>query len=405
MKAWKLAVLWSPLVVAACSDTLTIPTTSPKSGTSIASPSGPANRSLSTDPPAGVPPEYQHYTSVSVTADAGFIGQTAYGQALVTYGGNNGSATVDLVARNAQGTVVGTNTGTTVDSHVFPSTYSITASTNILLSASCGTTINASAVGKVFDTFVSSAQSMLTWGNQSASASKGAAQAACPVTPPPTTCKTTTRIGPRFDCGPTGGDGSTPSTPPTTTTPPVYVPPYYPPKPGQYVCIVHGGGTDWEWQECWWVENNDTRIANSDATRATFAAPTNAPAFANGKKSNSIFVIVSDQVPIGAMAVVDRHKQGPYKNVLLVPSANFRPAELVRAMRFVYASLAADGGTPPKEFTALLKGTVNDSDVSVAERDYAATFTTMLTKAKSGNVGVYGARPFLEIELGDAAPK
>ena len=67
--------------------------------------------------------------------------------------------------------------------------------------------------------------------------------------------------------------------------------------------------------------------------------------------------------------------------------------------------MAAEGETPAKEFSALLKGIVNDADVSADERDYAATFTTMLSKAKSGNVGQYGARPFLEIQLGEAKLK
>jgi hypothetical protein len=74
-------------------------------------------------------------------------------------------------------------------------------------------------------------------------------------------------------------------------------------------------------------------------------------------------------------------------------------------MRFLYASLAKEGESPLKEFSAELKGTVNDADVSSIERDYAATFTTMLSKAKSGSVGAYGARPFLEIQLGEAKTK
>jgi len=408
MKVWKLAVLWAPIVVAACSDAITIPASSPKSaGTSIISPDGPAHRSVSAGgqaPPASVPPEYQKYTSISVRADAGFIGQTAYGQALVSYGGNNGQATVDLVARNAQGTTVGTNTSTTAESHVFPSNYSVTASTTILLTAACGITINASASGKVFDTFLSANQSMLTWGNQTGGDTKGAAQPACPTAPPPTVCTATSRFGPSFDCTtPGGGSGSTP--PSTTTPPPTYVPPYYSPKPGQYVCIVHNQGTDYEWRECWWVENNDTRIANGGAARPSFGAVANGASFTSGNKLPSVFVVVSDQLPVGAMAVLDRHKQGPYKNVLLVPSMNFRPAELVRAMRYLYATLAAEGETPPKEFTAQLNGTVSDSDVSPAERDYAATFTALLSKAKNGNVGTYGTRPVLEIQLGEAKSK
>jgi hypothetical protein len=171
------------------------------------------------------------------------------------------------------------------------------------------------------------------------------------------------------------------------------------------VCIVYNEGTDYEWRDCWWVENNDARIATGGTLRADFGASLSQPMLARDGKLPSVFVIVSDAVPAGAMAVVERHKQGPYKNVLLVPSANFRAAELVRAMRYLYASLAAEGETPPKEFSAQLQGTVNDSDVSAAERDYAATFTTMLSKAKSGSVGAYGARPFLEIQLGEAKTK
>ena len=174
---------------------------------------------------------------------------------------------------------------------------------------------------------------------------------------------------------------------------------------GQYVCIVHNQGTDYEWRECWWVENNDTRIANGGAARQSFGAVANGASFTSGNKLPSVFVVVSDQLPVGAMAVLDRHKQGPYKNVLLVPSMNFRPAELVRAMRYLYATLAAEGETPPKEFTAQLNGTVSDSDVSPAERDYAATFTALLSKAKNGNVGTYGTRPVLEIQLGEAKSK
>jgi hypothetical protein len=410
MKIWKIAMLSAPLIVAACSDVGTVPTlSSGVATTEIASPDGSAQRSVSVgsqNPPADVPPEYQNYTSVSVSADAGFIGQTAYGQALVSYSGNNGSATVDLVARNAQGTTVGSNSGTVADSHVFPSNYSMTANTTILLSASCGITINATASGKVWDTFLSANQSMLTWGNKAGSDTKGAAQPACPTTPPPNTCPAKSRLGPSFDCtSPSGGDGSTPP-PSESTPPPLYVPPYYSPKPGQWNCIPIYVGTDHEQLYCWWVENNDTRIANgSGALRSISGTHVGQPSFTTGDKLPSVFVIVSDKVPAGTMAVVERHKQGPYKNVLLVPSASFRPAELVRAMRFLYASLAADGETPLKEFSAELKGTVADADVSIVERDYAATFTTMLSKAKSGNVGVYGARPFLEIQLGEAKTK
>jgi hypothetical protein len=232
-----------------------------------------------------------------------------------------------------------------------------------------------------------------TWGSTfSSDPTASADNGVCP--PPPPTSPPATG----------GGDGSTPpSTTPPPPEPPTYTPPppYYSPKPGNWVCILDRD-LDYQTYTCHWVENNDTRIGTGAGARSDFAGFSNTASFANGAKLPSVFVVVSDQVPAGAMAVLDRHKQGPFKNVLLVPSANFRPAELVRAMRYVYASLAADGETPPKEFTSLLQGTVSDSDVSAMERDYAATFTTMLAKAKKDDVGKYGVRPVLEIQLGDA---
>ncbi|HEV7991092.1 MAG TPA: hypothetical protein VGP25_04660 [Gemmatimonadaceae bacterium] len=280
MRTWKLAVLWTPLIVAACDDVHVVPTQTPNTITSQIAANRPADHSVSAAgqaPPASVPPEFQHYTSVEVSADAGFNGATAYGQSLVRYGGNNGIATVDLVARNAVGAIVGSNTGVTADSHVFPSTYSVTASTNILLSSACGNTVNASARGEVFDNFISANQSMLSWGRKQGSDAKGAAQPLCPVTTPPV-CKAPSVTGRRLDCNSPpagGGDGST--QPPTQTPPPEpppYVPPYYSPKNGQYVCVIHGEGTDWQWSECHWVENNDNRAPAAGALRSAFVAPT-----------------------------------------------------------------------------------------------------------------------------------
>ncbi|MEO8562215.1 MAG: hypothetical protein ABI601_09085 [bacterium] len=278
MRTWKLAVLWTPLAVAACGDADVVPTLAPKHlPTAIASPVGSARRSVgvgSLAPPANVPPEYQHYTSISVRADAGFIGgNTAYGQSLVTFGGNNGTATVDLTARNAQGAIVGSNTGHSAASYVFPSTYSLTASTNLLLSTSCGITINALAMGSVLDSFLFPSQSIVSWGKQEGSDNKGAAQPACPVTPPPPACKNPSLRGLSFDCNSPpagGGDGSTqpPAQSPPPPEPPTYMPPYYSPRPGNDVCIVHGEGLDWEWRECHWVENNDARIPSASARRS-----------------------------------------------------------------------------------------------------------------------------------------
>ena len=63
----------------------------------------------------------------------------------------------------------------------------------------------------------------------------------------------------------------------------------------------------------------------------------------------SVFVIVSDQVPSDAIAVIERHKTGPLKNVLLVPSSTIRPAVFVAAMQALYDSRDKDGDAPAKD--------------------------------------------------------
>lgn len=413
MRSWKLAVSFVPLIIiAACSDVATVPTQSTEAAEESVvgpakSPDGAARHSISTGsqaPPASVPPEYQHYTSVNTRVDVGFTGNTAYAGAIVDYSGNNGSATIKLVARNKAGSIVGENSGQTVQSYVFPSSHTVKASTTVLLTSSCGHTAQANAIGEVWDSFFTASQSTLTWGKQREDASRSAAQAACPVVTEPTVCKSPSLLGPNYDCdSPTGGDGSTqPSSGTPPPEPPTYVEPYYPPKSGQYNCTTIWGGTDYEQYVCWWVENNDARIANGAAPRSAFRAGASSVSAAAGARLPSVFVVVSDEVPAGAMAVVERRKEGPYKNVLLVPSAGFRPAELVRAMRYLYASRAAHGETPAREFSAQLKGAVGDAEVSAAAREYAATFTALLGKAKGGSAGPRGTRPFLEIRMADA---
>ena len=362
-------------------------------------------RIISTDTPS---PATTPSAIIYASSTAVFVnGSSATVVSSVTYFGNLATTEQSYEVRDLQGLVISpqrtvVNRG---EGEPYPCigasaftcsfTFKLTTTSEVGLGSFCGRVITAWA-GHRAEWYMGATKyiAVQIWGTTFASdprvsANNGACAAPPPPPPPPP---------------PTGGgDGSTP--PSTSTPPPVYVPPYYSPKPGQYVCIVHYAGTDYEWRECWWVENNDTRITNGAAARSSIAAVADNASFTSGNKLPSVFVVVSDQVPAGAMAVLDRHKQGPFKNVLLVPSANFRPAELVRAMRYVYASLAADGETPPKEFTAILKGSVDDTDVSAVERDYAATFTAMLSRAKSGNVGAYGSRPVLEIELGEAKSK
>ncbi|MDB4881623.1 MAG: hypothetical protein JWL95_389 [Gemmatimonadetes bacterium] len=412
MKNWKLAVLFAPLVVAACSEVETVPTQAAQEPTTrIVSPPESAQHSISSggqSPPADAPPEYQHYTSIDVRADVGFIGQVAWGQSVVNYSGTSATANVDLVGRNSAGTVVASNSGSAQDSHIFPSDYGLTASTNMNLPAACGISAQASARGTVWDSFFASSQSFVQWGNKAGSDTKSADQPACPPTPPPVCKQSISGLARLADCNSPpatppagGGDGSSPSTP---STPPPEPPPYYPPtyfpKPWTEVCYTIYPGTDYERELCYRSENNDARIGGRVAPLAALVGGPVAPQFDSKDKLPSVFVIVSDAVPAGTMAVVDRHPEGAYKNVILVRSSALRPAELVRAMRFLYDSRSKHGETPAKKLTSHLNGTIADSDVTDGDRVFAATFTSLLHKAKTASIGQYGSHPVLEIRMG-----
>ena len=207
--------------------------------------------------------------------------------------------------------------------------------------------------------------------------------APCTFPPPPTS--------------PTGGDGSTP--PSTgTTQPPTYEPAPFVPS-GHWECNIYFIGTDYEREYCTWYADY-TRLPKTSpafALSATDAASRTQLA----TELPSVFVIVSDQVPADAMAVIERHKQGPYKNVLLIPSSTIRPAVLVAALQALADSRGAQGETPNKDLQLTLKGGILDQQIPAAARDYAASFTALIATAKRGQAGAYGLRPMLELRLAD----
>jgi hypothetical protein len=158
-------------------------------------------------------------------------------------------------------------------------------------------------------------------------------------------------------------------------------------------------GTDYEKEYCTWYPDYDRM-------------PSHSPAFALGTSDAtsralssvdlpSVFIIVSDQVPTDAMAIIERRRQGPFKNVLLVPSSTIRPAVLVAALRALSDSRGKEGETPTKDLTLALKGGILDQQIPAAARDYAASFTALVASAKRGDAGAYGLRPILELRLGD----
>jgi hypothetical protein len=156
-------------------------------------------------------------------------------------------------------------------------------------------------------------------------------------------------------------------------------------------------------RNCIWVQGYGARIASSDASLTRLAASGPVYTLADADLP-SVFVIVSDQLPAGAMAVVERHRQGPQKNVLLVPSSNLRPAVFVAAMRALYDSRTKDGETPAKELSVELTGTVLDQQIPAALREYAAAFTALVASAKRANAGAYGMRQIVEFRMGAPNP-
>jgi hypothetical protein len=198
---------------------------------------------------------------------------------------------------------------------------------------------------------------------------------------------------------PTGGDGST--TPPSgggTTDPYWYYPGPSAPL-GHWVCVIYFMGTDYEEEYCTWYPDY-TRLPKTSPSYA-LAGHAGASHIPSAATLPSVFVIVSDQVPADAMAVIERHKQGSFRNVLLVPSSTIRPATLVAALQALADSRDERGETPDKDLQLTLKGSILDQQIPAAARDYAASFASLIANARPADAGAYGVRPILEIRLGD----
>ena len=394
MKTWQFAVLAiTSLLGSACTELDTVPTQAPhqvvapedgpdrviREGSSGSTGSGGSTGS------SDIPAEFQgHYTWLDVSADVGWMSPTqAYGQAIVRYWGSNVTASVDLKVTSPNGSVIGSNNASAQDWWLLPWKGTLYASTTVTVSATCGLIAQATAKGSVWDSAISSAQGLLSWGNKMGTDSKSAPQPVC--TQPPTP-------------NPGGGDASTPPSS-GTTTPPTYQPAPFVPS-GHWECTIWYMGTDYQKESCIWYPDY-SRMPTQPMSLARLSAPGSARHAVGSGDSPSVFVIVSDKVPANAMAIVERHKQGPYRNVLLVPSSAVRPAVLVAALRALSDSRAKDGETPAKDLELRLEGSILDQQIPVAARDYAANFTALVGNARKSDAGTYGFRQVLELRLGD----
>jgi hypothetical protein len=196
---------------------------------------------------------------------------------------------------------------------------------------------------------------------------------------------------------PGGGDASTPPASGDAPQPPTYEPGPFAPS-GHWECVIYFSGTDYEQEYCTWYADYARLPKSSPAFSLSAGDRASGPASAD---LPSVFVIVSDQVPSDAIGVIERHKEGPYRNVLLIPTGRIRPAVLVAALQALADSRSTTGETPAKELKLTLKGGILDPQIPSTVRDYASGFTTMIANARRGDAGIYGQRPMLEIRLGD----
>ena len=408
MKTWQgTALLFVSALLAGCGELETVPTEVPHDAVPrMQVPTDGIQPSISTgsqEPPSDVPEDFQgHYTWLDVSVDVGWSSpNVAYGQSIVRYWASNATSTIELKVRNAQGTQVGENSATSQEWWLIPWRSTLYASTSVTVSGTCGQVAQAKATGSVWDSAISSSKGWLSWGNQTATATNSASQPECA----PTRCidpSASNYYGPlpcTYATATTGGgDGSTNGTTTGTSTPPTYEPAPFVPS-GHWECVIYFMGTDYEREYCTWYADY-TRLPKTSPSLALNAGDASARTLVSADLP-SVFVIVSEQVPADAMAVIERHCQGPFRNVLLVPSSTIRPAVLVAALRALADSRARDGETPSKDVQLTLKGGILDRQIPAAARDYAASFASLIATAKRADAGVYGVRPILELRLGD----
>lgn len=122
-------------------------------------------------------PSLTQPTSITVRADAGFNGTTAYGQSLVNYWANTARSTATLGIRynNAN---VGSTSATESASFTLPAWRSLVANATYAVST-CGNTANVGASGVAWNEMLSLTLSPVVFGRIESSDIKAAAQAAC----------------------------------------------------------------------------------------------------------------------------------------------------------------------------------------------------------------------------------
>ena len=194
MKTWHIAAIGiASIFGSACSELDTVPTQAPHApAPQIVAPGQDPDHVIaegSSGSTSDLPEEFiGHYTWLDVSVDVGWLSPNqAYGQAILRYWASNAMASVELKVTNANGSVVGSNTASSQDWHIIPWRGTLYASTNVMVSATCGLIAQATAKGTVWDSAISSSQGLLSWGNKGDSDGRSAPQPTCAQPPTPNT--------------------------------------------------------------------------------------------------------------------------------------------------------------------------------------------------------------------------
>jgi hypothetical protein len=172
-------------------------------------------------------------------------------------------------------------------------------------------------------------------------------------------------------------------------------------KPAHWQCTIYNVGTPYEQQICiYYPATTSSRAPSSRPALASRGVL--APSALGGSAAPalpSVFVVVTNRVPANALAVIERHQRGPFKNVLLVPSKDIRPAVFAAAMEALYQARASQGESPARDVRLELRGTIQDAEVPSSIRDYASSFTSLIANSKPTFADSYGTTQMVEIRM------
>jgi hypothetical protein len=116
---------------------------------------------------------------INNSADAGFAAGNAYAQALTEYLANRASHSVTLMVQINGSTLATVPSGPVSDSHLIPGDYSLLAANVSVPVSECGNTAIGNSAHAAWNEFITSGQSLLSWGRVDRQSTHSASQPEC----------------------------------------------------------------------------------------------------------------------------------------------------------------------------------------------------------------------------------